>query len=864
MGRLKVAIITMVFHCIVCFGMVSQETVIVEDSLEWKLAQLFVVKAENVSNTYVLPGFIINRRLPVEKNGTNNLRYLIDFREAGVDSLTIPSPPADLLNSINNSAIRTSFVDAALKYSVTNNANGVVISDEEKITTMYLYQDTLLNNSKFKLHTFPDDLLSILSSKHELNYEITGPKTIFPAPDFDFEHVLGIEKVELGVSFEELLKQDILFYSDDFELDHKQLVRAFKDKLIEESLLDEALERRNSKIGQLNRHHIKSTDKELISEQLILRYKVYQHSMSMYSKTNDLPGDKINAVDGVIRDYRSQKNDIFLNRAKFYKPKTRLVGDITSADSLLIMLCDSPDSLISITEEIRLNQVPKKCYKVLLVSAQSASFFNSSLMQMFDVVLIAEQGMYHTWDLMAQALYGGLSVNGVGLNGKELLEQGFKRHSTQKTRIGFSFPEYAGIPQDSISKINELIREAIKEKATPGAQLLIARSGSIVYQESYGFHTYSNKRNVENNHLYDVASLTKIAVTFPVVMQLVEQGKLNLDERLETYIPEIDTTDKKDISISELLLHESGLRSYIPFHRNAINKESLRDKPLFSRRYSSTYNIKLDNWLYQNRHARYRPDVFSRKPDSAHTVELSTNMYMSELYKDSMLAHIYASELRETKEYLYSDLGYHLLEKAIEPLMEHNLDHKFEANYSNRIGANSLVYNPLSSFDLNEIVPSEKDLGFRKELLHGYVHDQSAAMMGGVSAHAGLFANAGDLAKMSQLFLNKGKYGGVEYFNPATIEHFTKRQNNTNRRGLGVDKPEHDPDKSSPVSRLASPASYGHTGFTGTILWIDPQYDLIYIFLSNRIHPRAYNKKLIEMNVRTNIQDIIYNSIIPN
>jgi CubicO group peptidase (beta-lactamase class C family) len=390
---------------------------------------------------------------------------------------------------------------------------------------------------------------------------------------------------------------------------------------------------------------------------------------------------------------------------------------------------------------------------------------------------------------------------------------------------------------------------------------MVVKGGDVILQKSYGHHTYSRKQRVSNEDIYDVASVTKLAVTFPLVMQLYEEGQLDLDASLREYLPEVDTTDKADITIRELLLHQSGLISYIPFHYKAPDRESLRKRSLYSRHSSWLYNIRVDTRLYQNKNARYRKDVFAKTKSEGFNRQVTAGMFMNDAYVDSMYAHIYNSPLRSYKDYRYSDLGYYLLQRIIEKEENESLDSIYYSRISHLLGADKLLYNPLNTFAPKHIVPTEKDLGFRKRLLDGYVHDQGAAMMGGVAAHAGLFANAGDLAKLGQMLLNEGKYGGIQFVDPRTVGLFTKTENHGNRRGLGVDKPELDPEKDSPVSHKVSQTSYGHTGFTGTVLWIDPEHEIIYIFLSNRIHPHSYNRKLIEMSVRTKIQDVIYNTL---
>jgi CubicO group peptidase (beta-lactamase class C family) len=261
-----------------------------------------------------------------------------------------------------------------------------------------------------------------------------------------------------------------------------------------------------------------------------------------------------------------------------------------------------------------------------------------------------------------------------------------------------------------------------------------------------------------------------------------------------------------------------------------------------------------------NRTTVWRDDVYQPVSDLQFSVPVAPNLYLNHTYLDSMY-HRILNVKRHTRGYVYSDLNFLLLQRMQERLTGQPMDRAVTRYFYKPLGAGSLSFNPWRTGKLDHVVPTESDPVFRRQLLKGYVHDQTAAMMGGVAGHAGLFGNANDLAKLMQMYLNGGEYGGHRFFNPETIYFFSSQQHPENRRGLGFDKPEMDPEKDTPVSRMASELSFGHSGFTGTIVWVDPTYDLIYIFLSNRIHPNQYNRKLIETNVRTDIQEIIYRAI---
>ena len=345
-------------------------------------------------------------------------------------------------------------------------------------------------------------------------------------------------------------------------------------------------------------------------------------------------------------------------------------------------------------------------------------------------------------------------------------------------------------------------------------------------------------------------------------MKLYEEKKIDLNAPLKKYLPETDSLETGKLTIKQLLLHEAGLPSYIPFHFNYVDSTSFKGS-MYSGRYSRTYSVKLDRHFFFNKNVRYKSEVFRKRPDSLFNVRISDNMYMNYHYRDSVFQRVIKVKVKPDKEYLYSDVGYYLLLKVVERVSGYSFDELFNIWITKSLGIDRLVFNPLQNYNKSDNVPSGKDVVFRKEMLQGYVNDGGAAMLGGVAAHAGLFGNTTDLAVFAQMLLNKGSYGGISLIDSSTVNLFTSKQNSYNRRGLGFDKPEFDVDKDTPVSVYASPSSYGHSGFTGTLLWLDPQYNLIYIFLSNRVYPYSYNRKLINENIRTKIQDLIYRSFLP-
>jgi beta-N-acetylhexosaminidase len=423
-------------------------------------------------------------------------------------------------------------------------------------------------------------------------------------------------------------------------------------------------------------------------------------------------------------------------------------------------------------------------------------------------------------------IHGKLSVStGVYKTGAGLKKE-------KKTKLGFSAFEDKDLRSLNTHKIDSIVARAIDIKACPGAQILIAKDAEVVYQASYGKHTYeTNAEAVRDDHLFDLASITKIGATTLAVMKLYEEGKIQLHARLSDYIPELRNSNKKHITVSQVLSHTSGLKGWIPFY---LRMKKNPEDALFY--YASAQNL-------------------------VYPFEAGPSIYLNKSLPDSVFKWIIESPVKPSGKYVYSDLGMILLAKAIEHISGMSFERYLQSEFYEPMGLSTLTFKPLERFDPNKIIPTEHGIDFRNELIHGYVHDPAAAMMGGVSGHAGLFSNAFDLAQIMQMLLNGGYYNGKQFLKKSTIEQFTKRHNPEYRRGLGFDKPETNQHLPNPASDMAPAACFGHTGFTGTMVWADPKNELIYVFLSNRIHPTADNRKLISENIRTSIMDVIYESL---
>jgi len=431
---------------------------------------------------------------------------------------------------------------------------------------------------------------------------------------------------------------------------------------------------------------------------------------------------------------------------------------------------------------------------------------------------------------------------------------------TEKTRLGFSLPSQLNIEPDSLFKIDTIVLNAIKEMAMPGCQIVAAKDGDIFLHKSYGYHTYQKKKAVEESDLYDVASVTKIAATIPSLMILYDQGKFSPDKPLCYYLPYIKGSNKENLHIKKILTHQAGLVPWINFYLRTM-EPLVTGEELFSKTISPTFSLKASDNIFLNKNFKYKQGYFSTDSSNLFPIRITQSLYACKSIKDTIFDIINKSELREPT-YKYSDLGYYYFKEIIENQTNNTLDEFTNNNLYKKLGCTS-TYLPLNKTVKEKIIPTENDVIYRKQLLHGTVHDPGASLLGGVGGHAGLFSNALDLAKLMQMYLNKGYYGGDHFINKNTVNYFTQYQylEQDNRRGLGFDKQNPKDRNNSPVCQSASVLSFGHSGFTGTIVWADPLNNLVYIFLSNRVHPDQYNMLLISNNIRTDIQETLYKAI---
>ncbi len=450
-------------------------------------------------------------------------------------------------------------------------------------------------------------------------------------------------------------------------------------------------------------------------------------------------------------------------------------------------------------------------------------------------VLQAYQDELMVHDAAAQALFGGIPLSGrLPITASEKSKFNTGLETAGLFRMGFSIPEGVGMTTDSLSRIKKLAEEGIKSRAFPGCVVLAAKDGRIIYEEAFGHHTYEKRIKMRTTDLFDVASITKIAAATIAVMKMEDEGLISVDDSLGTYLPVLDGSNKSGLIIRDVMAHRAGLKSWIPFYKATIE----------GRRYP-----KLSEEYYRTK----KSEEFS--------IEVAENVYLRNDYPDTIFLRIIESDLRTKRDYKYSDLGFYFISLLTEARTGKTLDAYVQEEFYGPLALQSTCFNPKGKFPLDRVVPTEKDRYWRNQEVHAYVHDMGAAMMGGVSGHAGLFASAEDLSIIMQMLLWKGEYAGEKFLSGKTVDNFTTRHKLDTRRGIGFDMPQLDPDASSPLSELASAQTFGHLGFTGTAVWADPETNIIYVFLSNRTFPSMRNYKINKMDIRPRMQTVFYESL---
>ncbi len=618
------------------------------------------------------------------------------------------------------------------------------------------------------------------------------------------------------------------------------------------------------------------------SSEMLIR-QATQRSITVLNNSGIIPIQRLDTLKIAYLEIGYDKGNAFREQMELYAPViTYSINPTDSETDFNFLMNQLANYNLIIVGVHTLNSRPNRDYGVtpnlskflfdlslqkrmvlsLFGSPYSLSkFFNLSVI---DGLIVAYDNTNITQSITAQIIFGGSEFEG-SLPVSALAEYSFGKgyNSDKRMRLKYSQPEELQINSQLLQKIDSIAHDAIKKQATPGMQILAVHKGVVFYNKAFGNTTYTNANfPTDAKTLYDVASITKIAATTPMAMQLYTKGKLNLNSPICDYIKMSDTCSKRSLLVRDLLLHQAGLEAWIPFYQRTLTN-LFPDQPVFANTFSTNYPFQIGANRFVSRFSWPSSKFYAAEVSLDFNVKVTKNLFASTSMKDSIFRWIMQSKLSRPGTYKYSDLGFIILHRAMDNISATTMERWVTDSLYRSMGMNYTSFNPLQYFDDDRIAPTENDMVFRKQQIAGDVHDAAAAMLGGVSGHAGLFSTANDLAKYMQMLLNGGVYGGVRYFPQSTIDLFTSCVNckTGNRRGLGFDKPEPDPTKQSPVTREASSLSFGHSGFTGVLVWADPAYDLIFVFVSNRVYPDAENKMLNSLDVRTKIHEILYKSV---
>ncbi len=560
--------------------------------------------------------------------------------------------------------------------------------------------------------------------------------------------------------------------------------------------------------------------KIVFSQNLSQRKKTENSFVILKNDNNILPFIKIDTLNIFViqKNYQAQILNSSINRYKISE-KTQ-----TNANLLIIPVFHKTSSEINL---------PANQKYILCLFGYFPE--NKTLLQNAEAIIYSPLQDSLTIDYCGQLIFGAFSVNNkLDTNLSAQYSKGYGLELQGGIRFKYTIPAEIGLDSSFIfNKIDSIANFAIKAGATPGCQIFAAVNQKVFFMKSYGYHTYDSIIPVKNSDLYDLASITKIAATAPCMMLLTEQEKININDKFSKYWRAFRHSNKKDLTLIDAMCHQGRLTAWIPFWKNTLQNGQLDEK------------------------------IFSQDSSKKYPVKVANNLYIKRNYKKEIFKEIKKSPVLKEKKYRYSDLSFYIYPQIIKKLTRQDIQTCLNENFYSKLGANSLCYNPIKYYSLDQIVPTEYDSLFRKQLIHGYVHDEGAAMLGGVSGHAGLFGNANDLAKLVQMYLNYGTYGGIKYIDSTILKTWTSYQfaDQGNRRGIIFDKPLLEHKEWGTPSPYASGESFGHSGFTGTFVWSDPQNGLLFVFLSNRVYPTRRNKKLLHYNIRTNIHSVLYEAI---
>ncbi|CDF79408.1 beta-N-acetylhexosaminidase/serine peptidase (GH 3) [Formosa agariphila KMM 3901] len=653
-----------------------------------------------------------------------------------------------------------------------------------------------------------------------------------------------------------LAGNDILLISEDVPKAMAKITEAYNDKTITEERLAYSVKKILMSKYKVGLHKYKPIDTNNLVNDLnrleddMLNEELFENAITVAKNENDiLPLRDLDKKTIAYIKFGDDSGSPFLNELKKYTKVHEVKSDsygyikskLDSYNTVIIGLHRSnanPWKSYSFTsEEIQLLESIAATHHVILdVFVKPYALLDLPSIGNIEGIVVSYQNSVVAQEKSAQIIFGALGAKGqlpVSVGNGLHVGDGITLNSI--SRLGYTVPERVGIDSKKLHKIDAIAQRAVNEKMTPGIQLLVARKGKVIYNQNFGHHTYDkNSEPVKFDDVYDIASITKIVSSLPLIMEIVEQDdEISINTKLSQLLPEYADSNKANITLKQILSHYARLKPWIPFYVATLDSAKMPSSEYYRKSHSEDFNIKVSN-----------------------------NLYLKRDYPETIQKIIKDTDLLTTLKYRYSDLPYYILKKFIETYYDRTLDHLIQTHFYESLGMNYSTYNPYLKFPMKDIVPTENDTYYRHQVVQGYVHDMGAAMQNGVGGHAGVFSNANDIAKIMQMYLQKGFYGDKRYFKPETVDMFNKTYyaDKDNRRGLGFDKPQLG--KSGPTCGCLSMKSFGHSGFTGTYAWADPDEELVYVFMANRTYPSAEINMLLRENIRTDIQELIYEAII--
>lgn len=652
--------------------------------------------------------------------------------------------------------------------------------------------------------------------------------------------------------------------------EYESVKKAVEEGIISATLLEEKVRKILTYKYILGTHKFKPINTSEVHKRVnspsseLVQRKIYDGAVTLVKNDNSLvPVKGLDSKNIASVALGASASNTFQKYLKKYGDITTYQSQSTADIANLKDLTKHDVVIISIhTEEILdsiLLQNLSEDKSIILVFFSKPNIinkFNGSI-NSADAVIVAYDNTEFAQMSAAQGIFGGISMTGKLPVSSGIYKEG-TGINTEKIRLSYSIPEGVGINSELLNNIEHIALEGIRQKAYPGCQIIVAKDGTVIYEKEFGNLEYGDSPKVTHETVYDLASATKASATLSAIMKLYDEKKLSLQDNIGKFVKETKGSNKENIRIRTLLLHESGIVSFIPYYVTAIDKNSYSGS-LFGPR-SNTFNANYAG-AWGRTDYKFNPEMISSKASEEFYMPVASNIYASNKMHSALLKDIIDTPLQGQGRYRYSCLNFMLLKEAIENISGFDLNSYVQSIFFKKLGSTTTTFLPLKYMSADKISPTENDSFFRKQLIRGYVHDEGAALFGGISGNAGLFSNANDLAKLLQMWLNNGEYGGERFLSKETVELFTTTKSSVSRRGLGFDKPDPRNSRSNPTSPGTPIEVYGHTGFTGTCFWVDPTNNMIYIFLSNRVNPDRTPNMLSSLEIRERIQEEIYKTL---